>query len=573
MKRKALFVGVNEYQDAQIENLRYAVCDASEIQAQFKFCGFETKLLPDPARGDVEKWVEAMTSGLKAGDVFVFYFAGHGYTSPGGSDELLFCRDDKYADLQYNRAGIPFSMLRDQTLRNGQNSIFILDACRSNFFSGQRGKAPPRDLVSMSAMMGNPGSPRRRGAYAIWRSCGSGQSALELESLGHGIFTYAIDRVMTDCREKGRELAFGDDFLSQVYERMVETARANLCYAEQSYAEQKPETEKTVDWPRIVLIEGRKQTVSDASRPVTVTCPLCGSRNEEDATFRCRICGRDYLCKNHYDQSANCCSDCAEKMRVSQSDIPLSGGATSSSPASYPTAGTVKTLMLPGGAKLELVYCPPGTFWMGSENGEPGHCGKEIYHRVTLTKGFWLGKYPVTQGQWKSVMGNNPAKHTGNDALPVERVSWNNCQDFIKKVNTELHCGARLPTEAEWEYACRAGTTGPYGGTGKLDEMGWYGTFFGNTHPVGQKKANDWGLYDMHGNIEEWCSDWCGKYPAGDVTDPKGPASGFCRIVRGGGWYGDAKNCRSAYRYDYYPWSWGRGVGFRLCCSAGPCGS
>ncbi|MBR4171240.1 MAG: SUMF1/EgtB/PvdO family nonheme iron enzyme [Kiritimatiellae bacterium] len=570
MKRKALFVGVNEYQDAQIENLRYAVGDASEIQAQFKFCGFETKLLPDPARGDVEKWVEAMTAGLGTGDLFVFYFAGHGFMSPGGGDELLFCKDDKYANLQYNRAGIPFSMLRDITLRNGQNSIFILDACRSNFFSGQRGKAKPRDLVPMSAMMGNRGG----GTYAVWRSCGSGQSALELESLGHGIFTYAIDRVMTHCRDKKQELVFGNSFLKQVYERMGEAARANSCYTGQ-----KPESEKTVDWPRIVLIEGDDQMVSNDVSLATVTCPLCGSRNEEDATFRCRICGRDYLCKNHYDQSANCCSDCAEKMRVSQSDIPLSGGATSSSPASYPTAGTVKTLMLPGGAKLELVYCPPGTFWMGSENGEVGRSGDETYHRVILTKGFWLGKYPVTQGQWKSVMGNNPSKFTGNDALPVEQISWKDCQEFLKKVNTELHCAVRLPTEAEWEYACRAGTTGPYGGTGKLGQMGWWGSMgpigslFRKTYLVGQKKPNAWGLCDMHGNVWEWCADWYGKYLSGDATDPIGPATGSYRVQRGGCWRSPFPSCRSASRSKDGPLHRSCGIGFRLCCSAEPCGS
>ena len=546
MKRKALFVGVNEYQDERIENLRFAVGDASEIQAQFKMSGFETRLLPNPSRGDVEKWVEAMTSGLGAGDVFVFYFAGHGYTSPGGSDELLFCRDDKYANLQYNRAGIPFSMLRDKTLRNGQNSIFILDACRSNFFSGQRGKAKPRDLVSMSAMMGNPGSPRRRGAYAIWRSCGSGQSALELESLGHGIFTYAIDRVMTESREKGVELVFGDDFLRQVYERMGTT-------------DQKPESDKTVDWPRIVLIEGRKQTVSDATYSKTVTCPVCGFQNEEPATFRCRVCGRDHLCKRHYEKTANCCSECAEK---------------ASSPVSHSTRETVKTLTLPGGAEMELIYCAPGTFWMGSENGELGRKGDETYHRVTLTKGFWLGRYPVTQGQWKSVMGNNPSKFTGNDKLPVEQVSWKDCQVFIRKVNDALHCGARLPTEAEWEYACRAGTSGPYGGTGKLGQMGWYASwglfsvFGGKTHPVGLKKPNAWGLYDMHGDVWEWCSDWYGAYPSSDATDPVGTSSGTWRVQRGGCWRGFPQHCRSACRSSIHPTGCSSSIGFRLCCSA-----
>ncbi|MBO4287887.1 MAG: formylglycine-generating enzyme family protein [Kiritimatiellae bacterium] len=234
-------------------------------------------------------------------------------------------------------------------------------------------------------------------------------------------------------------------------------------------------------------------------------------------------------------------------------------------------AGAVKTIPLPGGEEMRFRWCPAGTFTMGNPESEEDD---ERQHGVTLTKGFWLAETPVTQGQWESVMGNNPSYFKGAD-LPVEQVSWDDSQSFIEKVNAQLSgVRLRLPTEAEWEYACRAGTTGAYGGTGNLDEMGWYDENSGDrTHPVKLKAPNDWGLYDMHGNVWEWCADWYGDYPSGSVTDPTGPSSGSGRVLRGGGWGNCARYCRSASRGDYFPsysnYYYYYYYGFRLCCSAG----
>ena len=217
--------------------------------------------------------------------------------------------------------------------------------------------------------------------------------------------------------------------------------------------------------------------------------------------------------------------------------------------------GDTVAITLPGGATMEMVWCPPGTFTMGNLDGR---YDEKPPHQVTLTKGFWMGKTEVTQAQWKSVMGYNPSRFQG-DELPVETVSWNIVQLFCTKA------GLELPTEAQWEYACRAGSTGPYAGTGKLDEMGWYGdNSGGEAHPVGTKLPNAWGLYDMHGSVWEWCADWYGDYPNGAVTDPQGSSSGSNRVLRGGGWNYHASYCTSSYRNDCVPSYANHGIGFRL---------
>jgi formylglycine-generating enzyme required for sulfatase activity len=252
-----------------------------------------------------------------------------------------------------------------------------------------------------------------------------------------------------------------------------------------------------------------------------------------------------------------------------------------------PKAGTVRTVDLGGGIVMEIVWCPPGSFMMGSsaagqdsairslpadlkpETRQPtikAIQNEEPRHRVVFSKGFWMAKTEVTQAQWKQLMGSNPSKFikSGPDA-PVETVSWNECRDFMKKLNElpaiRKNGVVRLPTEAEWEYACRAGTQTAYyfgDGADKLGDYAWYGKNSGmKTHPVARKKPNAWGLYDMHGNVWEWCLDWYGRYPASDATDPRGPDSGEGRVGRGGGWDDFDADLRAAYR------SYGRPADFK----------
>jgi formylglycine-generating enzyme required for sulfatase activity len=219
---------------------------------------------------------------------------------------------------------------------------------------------------------------------------------------------------------------------------------------------------------------------------------------------------------------------------------------------------------------MDFVLIPAGTFLMGSNDGSND---EKPVHEVRLSKSFYLGKYEVTQGQWQAIMGTNPSNFKGDANLPVENVSWNEMQEFIRKLNAkEGDTKYRLPTEAEWEYAARAGTTTAYSfgnDERQLGEYAWYSPNSGNkTHPVGQKKPNAWGLYDMHGNVWEWVQDWYGPYTAGSAVDPAGPASGSFRVHRGGGWTLVAWFCRPAYRNNGAPGGRGSHLGFRLLRTA-----
>jgi formylglycine-generating enzyme required for sulfatase activity len=211
---------------------------------------------------------------------------------------------------------------------------------------------------------------------------------------------------------------------------------------------------------------------------------------------------------------------------------------------------------------IDLIWIPPGSFIMGSDRGE---ADERPVHRITISGGFFIGSCEVTQAQWEAAMASNPSSFKGKDR-PVENVSWNDAQKFIRRLN-DLNDGHsyRLPTEGEWEYACRAETTGDF--AGDLDSMAWYAGNSGNqTHPVGTKQPNAWGLFDMHGNVSEWCEDFYDEhsYRVGPSTDPSGPLSGEYRVLRGGSWDIDASLARSATRYWDVPDYRNGSNGFRV---------
>ncbi|GHT96275.1 hypothetical protein FACS1894116_13120 [Betaproteobacteria bacterium] len=224
----------------------------------------------------------------------------------------------------------------------------------------------------------------------------------------------------------------------------------------------------------------------------------------------------------------------------------------------------------------EFILIPAGSFTMGADkNFENASDAETPPHRVSISQAFYLGKYPVTQGEWVAVMGSNPSKFKGR-SNPVEQVSWDDVQTFIQRLNAKEGTRKyRLPTEAEWEYAARAGTKSTYSFGDDAGQLGAYAWYDGNsgsqTHPVGQKKPNPWGLYDMHGNVLEWVNDWYNEsyYSRSASNDPAGPSSGQYRVLRGGNWFYSAGGLRSAHRSDLTPDSRGDGSGFRLARSPG----
>ncbi|GBD53612.1 SUMF1/EgtB/PvdO family nonheme iron enzyme [Microcystis aeruginosa NIES-298] len=236
------------------------------------------------------------------------------------------------------------------------------------------------------------------------------------------------------------------------------------------------------------------------------------------------------------------------------------------------------TEKLPKGVTLEMVGLPAGQFLMGSPDSGPDAKSEEKPQHLVKVNSFAIGKYPVTQAQYEAVMGNNPSRFQNNPQNPVEKVSWNDAQAFCQKLSQISGKTYRLPTEAEWEYACRAGTTTRYYFGDDANQLGDYAWYAGNsqqtTHPVGQKKPNAWGLYDMSGNVWEWCEDnWHDSYENAPkdgsawLTNDNDYRIRINRIVRGGSFYYNPYRCRSASRLTHYVLN--DNIGFRVVSGAG----
>ncbi|MDO5341751.1 MAG: formylglycine-generating enzyme family protein [Bacteroidia bacterium] len=219
------------------------------------------------------------------------------------------------------------------------------------------------------------------------------------------------------------------------------------------------------------------------------------------------------------------------------------------------------------GVSFEMIAVEGGTFTMGatSEQGSDAYDDEKPTHSVTLSD-YYIGKFEVTQELWEAVMGSNPSFFNGSN-LPVEQVSWNDCQEFITKLNGLTGKNFRLPTEAEWEYAARGGNRSggyKYSGSNNINDVAWYDNNSGSTHAVGTKSPNELGIYDMSGNVYEWCQDWYGSYSSGSQTNPQGPSSGSYRVLRGGCWHHNALICRVSSRSLITPDHGDSRLGLRL---------
>ena len=270
--------------------------------------------------------------------------------------------------------------------------------------------------------------------------------------------------------------------------------------------------------------------------------------------------------------TANFCSNCGTRLPLGAKFCPECG--TKVKVSLYGNDSSLTTFTV-NGVSFDMIHVEGGTFMMGAlPDDKEAEDNEKPAHSVTLSS-FSIGETEVTQALWKAVMGSNPSFFTGNSQRPVEWVSWNDCQKFISKLNSLTGKNFRLPTEAEWEYAARGGNKSygyKYSGSNTISNVAWYydnsavnGTR--QTHPVKQKQANELGIYDMSGNVWEWCQDWYGSYSSSSQTNPTGPSSGSYRVYRGGSWNYDAFLCRSSDRCWVTPDFKHSGLGFRLALS------
>ena len=260
--------------------------------------------------------------------------------------------------------------------------------------------------------------------------------------------------------------------------------------------------------------------------------------------------------------------DNEEDVKGTSSNQNADNGSSDHSNSSDPTFDGKDKVYTVNGVSFKMIAVKGGTFTMGATSEQTGaFSDKSPKHSVTLSD-YYIGETEVTQELWTAVMGSNPSWFTGNMQRPVEMVSWNDCQTFISKLNELTGETFRLPTEAQWEYAARGGNQAQgrlYSGSNTIDDVAWYtSNSSSTTHPVKTKSPNELGIYDMSGNVWEWCSDWYGSYSSAAQTDPTGPNTGSSRVGRGGSWYSNAARCRVADRGDSTPAYTDNNLGLRL---------
>jgi formylglycine-generating enzyme required for sulfatase activity len=596
-QRAALIIGNATYKTSPLAN---PANDANDMATLLKKLGFNVTKLTNAGRRDMEEAINALGRRLKKGGTGLFYFAGHGVQVEGINYLIpIGARIETEGDVKFEAVNANRVLSKMQDAGNPLNMVF-LDACRNNpfarmFRSAQQGLAPmdaPKgSLVAFATAPGDTAADGRgrNGVFTkhllrhipqaglevgpMMRQVRAGvqadtdekQTPFEVSSLTGSFYfntasgapstpTLPPPSVTLPPQPPGATTSGIGDYEAVFEKRQAAmdkwTAWQNAMASEFDKAEalcQKPllwPKEKADIWGRFLATYGDGNPYSD-----------------RDEVLRERA-------KNEQNKWA------------SQKGQMLAMG---SRPKTMDNKSLSKSL------GINFVYIEPGTFKMGSPSGwfsgEKYRNDDETQHSVTLTRGYHLQTTEVTQSQWKAVMGSNPSRSTNcGDDCPVEQVSWNDVQDFIKKLNQkEGGDRYRLPTEAEWEYAARAGTTTVYswGNEADCDKMMYENDVGSNenkcvsyhrnrgltpdsTAPVKSFSPNAWGLYDMHGNVWEWCQDWKGAYPSGAVTDPTGPSGGTGRVRRGGSWDDDARDCRSADRSSNDPGYRGNYLGFRL---------
>ena len=630
----ALLVGVSDYTTREWPDLESIPSEISQVASALKAQGFHVKKVMNPTSRQMKKAFEDFIDqyGFDANNRLIFFFSGHGYTRKGGRKGYLVPADapDPRSDEKgFSRKALNMSQVMAWCRRiEAKHALFLFDSC----FSGAifKVKALPSHPPHISDYTARP--------VRQFITAGSAGEEVPAQSIFTPLVLRAL-RGDADVDKDG--YVTGTELGMYLHKRVLHYDRGQTpqygkmkdpFYDEGDFVFQLASSGATVSRP----VPSRKATLS-VSANVTGARVLVDGRSVgktplddkavSPGTHRLRVEAEGY---DAYEKRIRVESGRAMSLYVDLSEAGPSQGRIfvetapegarvrilNIGPAFYQgmdldpgryhvevssdgyetekrwvslSAGEDETVSMRltavrveqpavGGKKrnslgMEFVYVSPGRFMMGSS-------GKQ--HRVTLTRGYYMQTTEVTQGQWRKVMGSRPwsgkeyVQENANNAAAY--ISWNDCQAFIRKLNQmEGSNKYRLPTEAEWEYAARAGSSTRFcfgDSDGQLGNYAWYDKNAYDAgdkyaHAVGTKRPNAWGLYDMHGNVWEWCQDWYGNYPSGSVTDPTGPSSGSSRVGRGGGWLNLAGLCRSAFRFRGVPGSRGYILGFRLAFSPG----
>jgi formylglycine-generating enzyme required for sulfatase activity len=541
-RRYAILVGVKAYNHADLPDLEFTERDVEELAALLEPAGYRVTLLTTaagqkdearrPTLANIQKAVDKALADVTKHDTVLVALAGHGY-QPDDSKESYFCPLD--AKPKNKQTLLPLASLIEKMTDSGAGvKLLLVDACRNDPEAG-RG----RRGVDGSRVEALP-----TGVAALF-SCSTGQRAYETKKAGggHGVFFHCV---LEGLRGKAGRNDRGEVTWNRLAEYVQENVEGKAREWLGEEAKQVPNEVKNLSGRSPVVLEVKRD------RPLLLDCRE-GVR--------------------------------AEKVREAQEAW-----------AKYLGRKVEEEVEIADGVKMTFVLIPPGKFRMGSPRGEqdyltktyfegkrPDWLDEETLHEVTLTEPFDLGKTEVTQAQYQALGLDNPSRFKGADR-PVETVSWEEASAWaeqLTKKRGDKHL-YRLPAEAEWEYSCRGGRSSsqpfgigdgralssreanfngnfPYGGADK-------GPYLEATRAVGSYKANALGLYDMHGNVWEWCQDWYGPYPNGAVTNPTGPAEGSFRVFRGGSWIFSGWYCRAANRVGFVPVNRGD-LGFRLARS------
>ena len=537
--RIALVVGNSRYE--ALKTLKNPHNDAQAVAMKLRDLGFQLiggAAQIDLSETDLLKGLKKLKQKALGAEMAFLYYAGHG-AQWDGQAYLLPVNMPADAEM-ISRRGFDLDRVVSDITGRAELTVAVFDACR---------EIPELDKLVRASFGGGRHlrsiartSVQGTGQRIIAFSAGSGGFA-EDGSGNHSPYTAAM---LNNLDRPGLEV--GDLFRKVAYE--VRTTQG-----------QRPEVITDAPPGRFYFREVQVSQQTERSRPTFGVGHLTIKTSPEGAKIRILNIAPKYqqgmtLKAGRYQIEV---SHQGYQRKVEWIEMGLEDMVHS----------VVLALRVIDELELEFVRIQPGCFQMGSPTSESGRYDDETRHRVCLTQHYELGQYEVTQGQWEKVMGSNPSRFTDcGSNCPVEQVSWDDIQEFIRKLNRKTGRRYRLPTEAEWEYTCRSGGRDEkYCGGNDVNSLGWYDDNSGyGTHRVGQKRANGLGIYDMSGNVWEWVEDWKGEYPSSSVTDPKGPGSGSSRVVRGGSWYsgGVGRSLRSAYRNGVSPDVRRSDLGFRL---------